>query len=106
MNNAMKAGDFKKCAICGKGMMHTGLPLFWRVRIQRMGIDVREVERAHGMEQFMGGNVAIARVFHDPDVGIPIREPIEVLLCETCATESHPLALLAESAEPSEIKTA
>jgi hypothetical protein len=95
---AMKADDFKKCRLCGKGMMHTGLPLFWRARIERMGIDMNEVQRAGGMEQMMFGNVGLARVFYDPDIAKPVHDPVEILLCEKCALEPHPLALLAESA--------
>ena len=48
----MKRTDFKPCANCGKGVAHTGLPLFWVVEIQRFGIDAQAVQRQHGMEQF------------------------------------------------------
>ena len=39
----MKAEDFKPCALCGKGMMHTGVPLFYRVTVEHLGIKMREV---------------------------------------------------------------
>lgn len=95
----MKVGDFRPCARCGKGMMHTGLPLFYRVTIQRMAIDMREVHRADGMEKFFAGHVGIARVFHDPDIGIPFAESVTVLVCETCANQPPTLlALLLEQA--------
>lgn len=97
-DDAMKAGDFKPCALCGKGMMHTGLPLFWRVRIERMSIDSRAVQRAHGMEQYMDGVIALARVFEDPDIATPIAGQTTALVCETCALQPHMLATLAESA--------
>ncbi len=93
----MKAGDFKPCACCGKGVMHTGVPVFWRVRIERMGIDARAVQQTHGMEQFMGGHVALARVFQDPDIATPIvDEPTTLLICEDCALKPLMLAVLAE----------
>jgi hypothetical protein len=69
---AMTAGDFKPCALCGRGVMHAGVPIFYRVRIESMGINLQEVQRTAGMEQFMGGHVALARVFHDPDIATPI----------------------------------
>lgn len=95
----MKAGDFRPCALCGKGVMHTGLPLFYRVTIQRMGIDRQEVQRSHGMEQFFGGALALSRVFHDPDIAKPISEVCKVLVCEDCSTRPHMLAQLPEAAE-------
>ena len=94
-NKGMKAGEFKPCALCGKGMMHSGVPLFYRVTVEHMGVLVREVERSAGMEQFMG-NVAIARVFHDPDVGERIGDPSTRLVCQPCALEPHLLARLME----------
>ena len=92
----MKAGDFTPCAICGKGVAHTGVPLFYRVRIERMGIDHRAVQHASGMEQYFGGAVAIARVFADPEIASRIGDETTILVCESCSVESHPLAMLAE----------
>lgn len=92
----MKAGDLKPCALCGKGMMHSGVPLFYRVTVEHMGVDLREIQRAAGMEQVMG-NVALARVFHDPDVATRLGEPVASLVCQDCALNSRlPLAMLAE----------
>ncbi len=100
----MKAGDFKPCAFCGKGVMHTGIPLFYRVKIERLGIKGGEVQRAAGMEQFMGGNVALARVFHDPDLTQVVMDEITVLVCETCSTEPHHLAMAIESEVQREVQ--
>lgn len=92
----MKAGELEKCCLCGKGMMHSGVPLFYRVTVEHMGVKVREVQRAHGMEEFMGGNVALARVFHDPDIAERIGEPTQKLVCQTCALEPHLLAQIGD----------
>ena len=94
----MRAGDFTKCKGCGKGMMHTGLPIFWRVKIERMGINNRAVQQADAMERYMGGAVALARVFEDPEIAKPIEgiEPQTILICEECSLKPLPLALLAE----------
>ena len=43
--NNMHRKDFKPCAICHKGVMHTGLPLFWRVHIERIGVDMQAAQR-------------------------------------------------------------
>jgi len=83
---AMKHKDFKPCARCGKGVAHTGLPLFWRVTVERMGIDGKAVERQHGLELMLGGHAMLAHVMGpDDDLGLPIGPPSVGLLCEKCA---------------------
>lgn len=96
MSEAMKAGDLQRCALCGHGMMHTGLPLFYRVRIEQMAVDLNAVRRAGAMEQYMGGHVAIARVFEDPDIAAPMFPASTKLVCQSCALEPHMLARLTE----------
>lgn len=92
----MKASEIKPCKLCGKGVMHTGLPLFYKVISQRMGIDITEVQRTSGMEQMMGGAVAIARQFYDGEIANPIGEPETSVVCEQCAMEPNLLARLNE----------
>lgn len=98
----MQRKDFKPCAGCGKGVMHTGLPLFYRVRVERMGVDRTAAQRQHGLEQFLG-SVALADVMGD---GAPVASPLanapcELLLCEACAVDPNapPLAALIEREE-------
>lgn len=81
----MKTGELQPCALCGQGVMHTGVPLFWRVAFRRMGVDLGAVRRAAGMELVMGGHVALARVFADPDIANPVAEEHAILVCEECA---------------------
>ncbi len=82
---AMKAAEIQPCALCGKGVMATGLPLFWRVTCERLGVDRRAVEQVAGLELLVG-NVAIARALGpDPDIAAPLGAPRSVLVCEACA---------------------
>lgn len=99
----MKAEELKPCAFCGKGMMHSGVPLFYRLTVEHMGIDVREVQRASGMEQFMGNNVALARVFHDPEIAKRVGDQHTALVCQSCALEPHMLAGLIQDEGRSEV---
>lgn len=92
--------DLRPCDMCGKGLMHSGLPLFWRVHIERMGVDVQAVQRRAGMEQFFGGGAGgslLAGVMGD---GAPLASPFNqssLLLCEPCAIERHlPVAAFTE----------
>jgi hypothetical protein len=92
----MKANEIKHCALCGRGVMHAGAFIFYRVTFQPMGVLVTEVQRVHAMQQFMHGNVAIAQAFYDPEVAAEVHPPVESLVCQSCALEPHVLARLAE----------
>lgn len=95
----MRAGDFKPCALCGKGVMHAGVPLFYRIRIETMGVDLEATRRADAMERYMGGAVALARVFEDPDIAITIVPEATALVCQSCAIEPSLIAILSEAAQ-------
>lgn len=99
----MHRKDFKPCVICHKGVMHTGLPLFWRVHIERIGVDMQAAQRQHELEQFFGSTspdalaLALADVFSDgAPIGKPMDEGKTVLICETCAMADMPIAEIAE----------
>lgn len=49
------------CAVCGKPFGHTGLPLFWRVTIERFGVDLNAIRRQDGLAMMMGSS-ALAQV--------------------------------------------
>ena len=89
-----------KCVICGKGIGHTRLPLFWRVRIERWGLKMDALQRQQGLAMILGGHALLASVMGpDEDMAEKISS-IEVTICETCAMEENlPVALLAEKDE-------
>lgn len=84
------------CDLCKKRIGHTGLPLFWRVRIERFGIDLAAVKRQDGLGAFLG-NSQLARVMgDDPVMAKPAMEAKTLTLCETCACERGlPIAAMA-----------
>lgn len=51
----MRQNEFKKCAGCGMGVVHSGALLFYRVVVDRMIVDVGAIQRRHGLELMMGG---------------------------------------------------
>lgn len=98
----MKARDLQNCRLCGRGIAHAGHISFWTVSLQRMGLDKKGINRVAGMEQFFGGEVAIARVFCDDDIAQPLGDPGKVFVCETCALEkpiTHLWELLPQAKE-------
>lgn len=85
----MDAHSLQPCAICGKGVMHAGLPIFWQIDLARMGVDPIAARQLAGMEMMMGGNVALARVLAPTTpIARPIGERRTILVCESCASES------------------
>ena len=97
----MRVSELKekgKCGICGKGVMHTHLPLFWRVKIERHGIDMGAIQRHHGLEQ-MVGSAAIAQVLSPDENATKLIDSREFTMCETCAMEQHNFMILLGGAD-------
>jgi hypothetical protein len=92
----IKRADIKPCAKCGKGVMHTGLPLFWRVTIERYGIDANAVRRQVGLEMMLGSPALAAVMGPDETMAKPVMDDVILILCENCAMEDYPVAALAE----------
>lgn len=104
----MKEKELRACATCGlcqRKIGNVGLPLFYRVRIERHGIDINAVHRQSGLEMMLGGHVAIAQAMGpDEEMTVPIGEPVEFTVCEDCSSDykkqSHCIARFAEVGQP------
>lgn len=101
-SRAMKQNEIKPCARCGKGVMHTGVPLLYRVTIEQMGVDARAVQRQAGLEQVLGGAAKLA--FHmgpNEDMCVPIGDADKGLICHECAmSPDFTFAELTEACRP------
>jgi hypothetical protein len=76
------------CAICNKPFGHTGLPFFWRVTIERYGVDVRKVQQQDGLMAAMLGGSALASIMGtDADLANPVGDAVKITVCETCAID-------------------
>jgi len=85
------------CSHCGQKILAGGIPLFWRVTIERFGIDLKAVERQQGLTMMLGGHAVLAAVMGpDEDIAKPMMELVTVTICEDCGTSAIPVALLAE----------
>lgn len=95
----MKEAELRRyatCSMCGQKIGHTGLPLFWRVTVERFGIDHAAVARQQGLAMFLG-NAAIAGVMGpDETMAQPVMDPVTLSVCETCVIEQTCIAQLAE----------
>ena len=91
--------EIATCALCGKRIGDSGLPLFWRVRIRRYGLKADAMRRQQGLGMMIGGQLAQV-MGPDEDLAEKISET-EITVCETCATkpELTCVAVLAERGE-------
>lgn len=88
--------ELATCSACNKPIGHTKLPLFWRVTVERFGLDHGALQRQQGLAMHMG-NAALAAVMGpNEDLAKPVMEPVVLSLCETCALECRtPVGALA-----------
>ena len=85
------------CICCRKPIGHTGIPLFWRVTLERHGVNMQAVKRQDGLTAMLGGHAGLAQIM-GPDEAMTqvLHGPVTVTVCEGCALESHPIAMMAE----------
>ena len=91
--------DLAVCAACHQKIMHTGVPLFWRVTLDRFGVRADKVKRQDGLAVFMGSSMLAGLMGPNEDMAEPVMDTKTVSVCEECATSIHamPIAILAES---------
>lgn len=101
----MKQTELRKhatCSLCKEPIGHTRLSLFWRVTIERFGIDLNAVRRQDGLASFLGHAGLAAAMGPDEDMAKAVMEPLTLTVCENCAVGADlPIAALAEL-EPTE----
>jgi len=99
--NEIELRKAAKCGLCGKKVGESGIPLFYRVRIERLGINLAAVRRQSGLEMMLGGSVALAQALSpEGEMTTQVMKPFEFTVCETCSTQDHCLAAMVEMAMP------
>ena len=102
MKTQLKQPDIQHCAVCSKGVMHTGMPLFYQLEIATMGINLDAVQRQHGLEMMMGRAAAVA--YHmgpQEPMAEAMGDPTVLHICHQCAMDerTNVLRLLAACEE-------
>lgn len=86
-----------ECACCGQPFGNAGVPLFWRVTIERHGVLLDKVRRQDGLAQYMGNSFLAGVMGPNEEMTQPMMEPVTVTVCEACAVQSsYPIAFIAE----------
>lgn len=96
----MKAAEFSKCLMCGKGVLHASQPLFLRVKIEYHMV-VGAAQRAVGLEQAFGP--IAAALGPDEDLTRIITNGIG-LVCGGCMIHSLPPFALLEATAAAEVQ--
>lgn len=95
----MKEAELREvatCKLCQKKIGHTGMPLFWRVRVERYGLKKDALDRQQGLTMMLGGRAQLAAMMGpDEDMAEKISST-EFTICEECAMASTCVAFLAE----------
>lgn len=91
--------EIAQCAICNRPFGHTGLPLFWRITVERFSVDMGAIQRQDGLAALLGGNSLLAGIMGpDNDMAEPMMDAITITVCESCAMEDQIcIAALAEA---------
>lgn len=86
----MKEAELRKhatCDVCSKPIGACGLPLFWRVTVERFAVNLRAAERQDALATMLGSSALAAVMGPDEDLATPVMEPAVRTVCEACATE-------------------
>ena len=59
----MKLTELQSCCACGQGLMRNNRTFWYKVTIATEVANLPAIQRAAGMEMFMGGHVPLARIF-------------------------------------------
>ena len=80
----MKRDKIEKCIDCGEGLSHNRDMVFFELKVTQHILDMNVIRREHGLEEMMGGNVALARAFStDEDISKELEE-VRMLICTEC----------------------
>ena len=87
----MKESELRQhltCDLCNRKVTATGLPLFWRVKVERFGIDAKAVQRQHGLGMHLGSHALAGIMGLDEDLATPVMDPVTLTMCEGCALDA------------------
>lgn len=96
----MKEAELRKharCNLCHCLIGETGLPLFWRVTVERFGIDLQAVKAQTGLAMMLGNASLAAVMGPDRDMAKPVMDAHTITVCENCATIDTCVAAMAEA---------
>jgi len=100
----MKESELREkanCGLCGLPIGHTGIPIFYRVKIESFGLNASAIQRKTGLEMMLGGHSELARIMGpDEDMAESMGPATEFTVCQSCYTEkTNPLMVFRDMGE-------
>ena len=99
---AMKEQELRaaaECALCDQKIGNSRVPLFYRVTVERYGVNLAAVQRQQGLGMMLGSPALAMVMGADEDLATRVMEPVTVTVCEACSTDYETcVAELAERA--------
>jgi ABC-type uncharacterized transport system permease subunit len=90
-----KQSEIKPCAFCKQGILHSASPLFYRVKVEQMVLDMQAIRRQAGLEMMMGSAAGLAAIMGpNEDMAKSFGDAQNILICNECAL-SNPDMLMA-----------
>ena len=83
------------CSACNRKLGQTALPLFWRVKVERFGLDAKAIRRSDALGDVIGSHAIAAVMGPDEDLAVPLLDPVTLTLCDGCAMDRQCIADLA-----------
>jgi hypothetical protein len=77
--------EHARCSRCCRLVMHTGLPLFWRMTVERFGVDLNATRRQDGLAQVLGSQALAGVMGPNEEMTTLLMGPVVLTLCEACA---------------------
>lgn len=93
----MKEDELRKhatCASCGNRIGHTGLPIFWTIEVERLGLDADAMRRNAGLAMQMGSAVLANVMGPNEEMTVSIMDKVKLTLCEDCSCQPLVIAQL------------
>ena len=78
-----KLREVSECNICHKQICASGLPLFWRIKLERHGLKADAIKRQQGLGMMIGPELAM--VMGTNEDMTEIISSREITVCEDCA---------------------
>lgn len=96
--------DIATCALCKQPFGHAGLPIFYRVRIEQHGVDLKAIRRQDGLAAYMGSPL-LAQVMGPDQEMTKLLDARELTVCQDCALLPQPLLMMLEAAPEPKCKS-
>jgi hypothetical protein len=87
---------YAKCSMCEKPIGNTGMPVFSRVTVERIGIIMKSVRRQDGLAVMLESAGLAAVMGADEEMTTRIGGTVTLSICERCYLDPVMVARLAE----------